>query len=934
MFEPFERVKAAVLGARGLRGEARAAFLDEACAGDDALRAEVESLLAHADAPVTVLETAAAIRLAGPHALAGPDSGVATGTAGTGGSSGAPPPSVGPYVIHGVLGEGGMGTVYEAEQFAPIRRRVALKLIRRGLDTDAVLARFTIERKALELMDHPAIARVLDAGASDDGRPYFVMELVDGVPITHACRDRQLAVRDMLRLFVAVCQGVRHAHQKGIVHRDLKPSNVLVRDVDGLLEPKIIDFGIAKAIDAPAGDGPEPVTRLGGPIGTPDYMSPEQAGLIPGGVDTRTDVYSLGVLLYEILTGDRPYRFGASSPHDVARALSGPEPPRPSLVAPGRRRQLAGDLDNIVARAMARQPAERYASVEQFADDIRRHLEGEPVLAREATWVYRAEKFVRRHPAGVAGAASLAVLAVGAGVTFAVQARRLARERDRAREAERGAREQAVTAESVVRFLVDLFQTSDPSEARGNTITAREVLDRGAQQIESGLRESPKVQATLLTTLARVYESLGLYAVAQPFLERALAQRIQLFGREDAGVAETMGQLAALHRKRGDYDGAEPLFREALAIQRRTLGPDHPQIADTISTFTHLLRTSDRTEEAEALAREAVAMRLRLFGPDRHEVAESLHALGATLWRRGDFAGAEHHLRQAIEIDTRVLGDVHPVMAVRWNTLGQVLGARGKLEEAEATLRKSVDLGRLLHGTESTAHAHNTSNLAWLLVKRGKLEEAESLLTSALALHRRFVGEENRWVIADLQGLGLVKLRAHEFTQAEQMFRRARAMATKLLGPESVLAAEAAMNLGAALSRQGRIAEAEPLLRQAEARWVQTQGAGHPDYARYAWELGLAVAARRGVDEAERLFQQALDLRRRTLPPDHPDIGDVLASLGNLRLDRGDRPGAERYLREAVGIFTTALPADAPTRIDAEQALAQCRPATCRGVFR
>ena len=915
MSEHFDRLKAVVLQARELDGAARAAFLVEACGADQALRRDAESLLAHAEDAVPVLSTAAAVRFVEPDllvALEGEPDG------------GAHPAAVGPYRIRRVLGQGGMGTVYEAEQVTPIRRVVALKLIRRGLDTDGVIARFKTERQALALMDHPSIARVLDAGASEDGRPYFVMELVEGVPITQYCRDRQLGVRDALRLFLAVCQGVRHAHQKGIVHRDLKPSNVLVRETDGLAAAKIIDFGIAKAIDASGDAGLEPPTRIGGAIGTPDYMSPEQAGVIAGGVDTRTDVYSLGVLLYEILAARRPYTFSEYTPAEIERVLRGSGPPPLSAAAPERRRQLAGDLDNIVAKALARQPADRYASVEQFADDVRRHLDGEPVFAREATWRYRSAKFVRRHTAAVAVGATLAVLVVGAGVTFAVQAARLAAERDRARSAEQVAREQAATARAVASFLVELFETSDPSEARGNTITAREILDRGAERIESNLRDTPEVQATLLRTMGRVYQNLGLYTVAQPLLERALERRREIYGSAHASVGESLDELALLRRKRGDHAGAEPLFREALAIKRRTQGPVHPSIAETLANLSFVLRNSDRMAEAEAMAREALAMRLRLFGSEHHDVAEGLHEVGATLWRRGDFAGAEDHLRRAIEIDRRLLGEIHPVMAIRWHTLGQVLNASGKLEAAEVALRKSLDLNKVLHGSDHPDFAHASSGLGWLLIEMGKLEEAEPLLATALDLHRRYLGEENRWVVADLQGLGLLNLRAREYAAAEQMFRRARAVATTILGPESALAAETTMNLGSSIRRQGRIGEAEPLLRRAEALWVKTLGAGHPDYAKYVWELASAVAARGGLDEAEKLFRQALDIRHKTLPARDPEIATALTSLGTLLLDRGDPGQAEPLLREAVDIFRGALPAADRTRVEAEQALARC----------
>jgi serine/threonine protein kinase len=454
-----EDLKAILLEARTLSGAARAAYLDRVCDGNPSLREEIDSLLAFESVVPSVMDDGKLLdRLNAkgdtpgeiPTADLDVDPSVAFSTA----SASVPTEPVGPYRLVEVIGEGGMGVVYRAEQTVPIRREVALKLIRRGLDTDRIVARFDSERQALARMEHPSIARVLDAGASADGRPYFVMELVQGAPITEFCDRERLILRDRIKLAIAVCHAVQHAHQKGIIHRDLKPSNILVATHDGIHTPKVIDFGIAKAIEDPLTDYTL-LTRAGQFIGTPDYMSPEQAGALDVDVDTRTDVYALGVLLYELLSGRRPHQFERRTQDEVQAVLRDQQPDRPSTSLNARRlltrsattidtellakiaerrrttgdrlrRQLVGDLDNIVLKAMQKEPARRYGSIEQLADDLQRYLDGKPVLARPDTWTYRTSKFVRRHAVGVGVAAAAAIMLVTFAVVMAVQSARIA----------------------------------------------------------------------------------------------------------------------------------------------------------------------------------------------------------------------------------------------------------------------------------------------------------------------------------------------------------------------------------------------------------------------------------------------------------------------------------------------------------------------------
>ncbi len=549
--------------------------------------------------------------------------------------------NVGPYRLLHQVGEGGMGEVWLAEQTKPVRRQVALKVIKAGMDTAEVVLRFDAERQALAMMAHPAIARVFDAGATPNGRPYFVMEYVRGEPITTYCERHKLSVADRLALFMQVCEGVQHAHQKGIIHRDLKPSNVLITLQDQKAVPKIIDFGVAKATTQPLTDNAQ-FTQFGQIIGTPEYMSPEQAENAGLDIDTRTDVYALGVMLYELLTGSLPFdskSLRSKGLDELRRTIREEEPQRPSqrvsLLASSRGAaqmvredaprlvgHLRGDLDWITMKALDKDRTRRYGAASDLAADLRRHLDHQPVLAGPPSQVYRVKKFVRRNRIGVAVAASLvALLAVLAG-TMTVQAQRIARERDRtAQEAERANRE-ASAATQVSDFLVGLFAVSDPSEARGATLTAREILNAGAARIERDLTSQPEIQARLMETMGTVYTNLGLYRQSEPLLQRAVETNRGTFGSEHPNTLKAQHQLANLFWHQGLLEKAEPLYLEVEAGRRKMLGPEHPDTLRVQSDIASLYSLQKRLDEAEQLARRTLDIQNRVVGPEHPDSAD------------------------------------------------------------------------------------------------------------------------------------------------------------------------------------------------------------------------------------------------------------------------------------------------------------------------
>ena len=557
----------------------------------------------------------------------------------------------GPYRLHQRLGEGGMGEVWLAQQTEPVRRQVAIKILKAGMDSTRVISRFEAERQTLAVMDHPCIAKVLDAGPTPQGRPYFAMEYVRGESITAFCDRTRLALRDRLELFIQLCEGVQHAHQKGIIHRDLKPSNVLVTLVNDRPVPRIIDFGIAKAMAQPLMDGLS-FTELGVLVGTPEYMSPEQASM-SADIDTRSDVYSLGLLLYELLVGQLPFdretlRRGGLD--EIRRTIHELDAPRPStrlkatdshdLQAVAANRQVAparlpgilrGDLDWIAMKALEKDRARRYATANALAMDIRRYLDNEPVSAGPPTAVYRLGKFARRHRAGVAAGLSLVALLLVFAVLMTMQARRIARERDRANK-------EAAAATQISNFLVGLFKVSDPGQARGQSLTAREILDRGSAQVESTLRDQPQLQARLEGTIGRVYTGLGLYDDAQRLLERALNTQRRVAGDDDNETLTTKNELANVLWYRGQYAEAEPLYADVVRRRIATLGPDHPDTLRAQFDFASLYLVQRRWSEFERIGLDTLARQRRVLGTDHPDTIGSLNSVQYLYFQTGRYA--------------------------------------------------------------------------------------------------------------------------------------------------------------------------------------------------------------------------------------------------------------------------------------------------------
>ena len=807
-----------------------------------------------------------------------------------------------------------MGTVYLAERAdGAFEQRAALKLLRPWIADDAH-RRFEQERQILADLTHPGIARLLDGGRTADGHPYLVMELIDGVPIDRYCRDRALHIADRLALFVQVCRAVDHAHRHMVVHRDVKPSNILVSATG---EVKLLDFGIAKLLPADDGQDAPVMTRTVSRAFTPEYASPEQLTGRP--ITVASDVFQLGLLLYELLTDQRPHDLRDASPMAIEQAICHEPARRPSTVVGPERgalaRQLRGDLDCIVEEALRKEPERRYPSVERLLDDVERHLAGRPVIARGDTAAYRAGRFIRRHPLGVGAAALGAVLLVTWAITATLQARTIARERDRARA-------EAAKAEQVKEFVLRLFEQADPSEARGETLTARELLDRGWSSIQAELAAQPQVQTELLDTVGQIYRELGAYDRAEPLLTRALevARRLESAQLEAGAhplVATTLRSNGRLRRERGHYDAAETLLTDALARQRRQLGPDHREIAATLADLGLTLYSRGDYARATPLFREALDMRRRLFGEEHVDVADSLDKLGMALGNLGDYKSAEPLLRQALELRRRLLPDNHPRLATSLSDLAWVVQSLGKLPEAEALYREGLRVMIQARGEQHPYVAVTMNNLARLLRTKGDLAGAEDLLRKALAIRRQRLGDRHPQVAMNLSDLGRLVYDKGEKRQAEQLYREA-----LTVYPENhPWRAVTIFNLGRVLEDRKDYTGAEQHYRDALARQRAQYGDDHERVGVDLRQIGVVLARQGRWQEAEDCLRQALDIFRKRLPDGHPRLAEALVPLGEVMLARGQPAAAEPLLREGVAIQEKAFGKSDPRHVEAARIL-------------
>jgi serine/threonine protein kinase/tetratricopeptide (TPR) repeat protein len=848
--------------------EERIAFLERACAEDKDLRLRIEALLRSNERAGDFLEQpiTGSIGAERMKSVAGEK----------------PGDRVDRYKLLQQIGEGGCGVVFVAEQEAPVRRRVALKVVKPGMDTKSVIARFEAERQALALMEHPHIAHVFDAGATESGRPYFVMELVRGIKITDYCEQTSLTTRERLELFIKVCEAVQHAHQKGIIHRDLKPSNILVSaDADGIALPKVIDFGIAKATTNQRLTDKTLFTAFEMLIGTPAYMSPEQALLTSVDVDTRTDIYSLGVLLYELLTGTTPFdsrELLKSGLDEIRRVITSQEPVRPSTRLKGMlatdltsisQRQRAdppklindvrGDLDWIVMKALEKDRARRYATAHGLALDVQHYLVGEPVSARSPSRIYKLRKLVLRNKLLFAGIALIgmvfliSLIIVSASLANEHQARRDAQVAQQKAEAgEKKARDEAAKSQLVTGFLKEMLQSVDPAVARGqDAAMLRTILDNTAERLGTELSNQPGIEADLRGLLGRVYLEIGDFDQAEQMQRGALSINQRVYGPDSPEVARSLNDLGVSLVRHGKWSVAEVPLEQSLAIRRERLGSGNAELADSLHNVAEFYTQQGRIAEAEALSREALGIRIQRFGTDSLPVAESLRNLGI------------------------------------------ILGDQGRWDQAEATERQVLAIRRKLLKAEDPRLATSLTDVAWASGGAGNLPEAELLEREALAIRRKVLRADHPDVAKSLYLVGDRLRQQHKLAAAYPFLNDALAMQRKVHAEDNPNLLDTLHSLALTLEEDGKLAESEQMHREALALWRKRGESGYPQALSELGSLAHVMMSQKKLADAEQVLEESLsaDLSRKPLS------ADLLTLKAGIEARRGqwEKASADAY---------------------------------------
>lgn len=772
------------------------------------------------------------------------------------------PPRIDGYEMGGLIGQGGMGEVWQAEQVSPVRRSVALKVIKPRPNLDRVTLRFEFERQAQAAMEHPAIARIFDAGITDDGRPFFSMERVQGQSITEYCDQHRLTIQQRLELFVQVCDGVLHAHHKGLIHRDLKPSNILVTQVDGEPQPKIIDFGIAKAV-VPLGGDHATLTEQGQLVGTPAYMSPEQASLANAAdVDTRSDVYSLGVVLFELLVGERP--FPMDGPFGGGSRDTEPEAPSSRVSQLGARAEklahlrdvprsklsslLRGDVDWIVLKALEPKRDDRYDSPAELAADLRRYFRDEPVWAGPAGSAYRFKKLVRRHRTAVGAIALVlfALLGTLAGLGIGLE---------RALRAERKAVEESALAQSASEFLVKLFEQTNPT-SRDAQPTARALLDQGMERLDQELKSQPVLRARMQESMGRAYRGLGAYKEAAELIEDALAFRRGRDDGESLALSETLFWMADVKSEQGDLEKARELAAESLAL-RETAGGTSIKTAESLQQLGVIRWRQGEFKEALEHSEAALATRERLLGEDHESLAPLLNNIANLAIQQGDVERGERLFWRALNIFEGHFGPDHPNVASNLNNLGIFKGNHGDPEASVELHRRALNIRQATLAPDHPDLGETYNNLGTALTDLGRFDEAKGALVKALEIREKALGKKHFLYISTVFNLGRLQVNQKDYVLARGRLEESLRLFQESMGAEHPIAAFPLLTLAFVDREEGELERALAKTRQV----IELRKSFAPDASplmKPALELARDLLVDLGRDGEAEPFRQRL----------------------------------------------------------------------------
>lgn len=842
---------------------------------------------------------------------------------------------LGKYRVIKQIGTGGMGSVFLAERAdGMFEQKVALKVVKPGMNSLEIIKRFEGERQILAKLRHPNIASLLDGGISDIGLPYFTMEFVEGKPITEYCDAKNLNIEQRLDIFKKVCTAVLYAHQNLVIHRDIKPGNILVKE-DGTV--KLLDFGIAKVFEEDENN--KSLTRTGFRVMTPEYASPEQ---VRGEtVSTATDIYSLGLILYQLLSGCPPYEVNTTSALELERIICLSEPQKPStmiikistsvrgsvqqasseFISRKRstsisklRKRISGDLDNICLMAIRKEPERRYNSIAQLIHDIDNHLNGLPVSARKSTASYRTRKFITRHRAGVV-ITSIAVLIIAIVTTFYTM--QLAEERDKAKlEAEK--------SKKVSEFLAGIFEVSDPEQSRGESITARELLDNGVKRIETELADQPEVLANMFGVTGNVYKSLGLYKAAMILLQKGYNLNDSLFGYDSPETAKSLNDLGNLNFAMGDYSSAIENFNNAIKIRKKIHGELSPEAAQSMNGLGLVLREEGRYDEAEKLITVSLSVRKKYYLEMSREVAESLNNLALIKEDQGKYEEAKELFEESLRIKEKLYSRIHPSVSHTLGDLAFLLQQMGKYKEASELFNKTLETDKSLYGNLHPEVSTDLYNLGSNTALMGDLDGAEKLYIQVLEMDKKLLGEKHPYIALDLNNIAGILSEKGKYEEAEKLYSQSLNLNMKLYGNEHPEVATSLSNLGVLYQRWGKYNQAEPLLKSALDMRTKLLGEDHPNVVTSINIYASLLSSEGKYEESMRQFRKSLDLRIKLLGEDHPLTASAFLGLGNTLIELDSLKEAEEKINKGIEIYKGKLPADHWNISYSESLLGKC----------